>query len=26
LVVTRNTVTHEVEAAELASDLKGDLS
>ena len=25
LVVTRNTVTHEVESAELATDLKGDL-
>ena len=26
LIVTRNTVTHEVEAAELTVDLKGDLS
>ena len=26
LIVTRNTVTHEVESAELTVDLKGDLS
>ena len=26
LIVTRNTVTHEVESAELSFDLKGDLS
>ena len=26
LIVTRNTVTHEVESAELTVDIKGDLS
>ena len=26
LIVTRNTVTHEVESAELTLDIKGDLS